>query len=129
MKRTPLQRKTPLKANASIKRTKKRTQSRPKTTPIRQSAKGQPCQVRVPGVCNGDWSTTVLAHLNGAGMALKAHDHEAAYACSACHEWLDGGFASTGYNRDVRDLWHLQAVIRTQRQLLEQGYKFVKVAA
>ena len=128
MKRTPLQRKTPLKANASLKRTKKRTQSRPKTTPIRQSAKGQPCQVRVPGVCNGDWSTTVLAHLNGAGMALKAHDHEAAYACSACHSWLDGGYVHH-YSKATRDLWHLEAVIQTQRLLLEQGYQFVKVAA
>lgn len=128
MKRTPLQRKTPLKANASLKRTKKRTQSRPKTTPIRQSAKGKPCQVRVPGVCNGDWSTTVLAHLNGAGMALKAHDHEGAYTCSACHSWLDGGYAKT-HTRAERDLWHLEGVIRTQRLLIDEGYQFVKVAA
>ena len=123
MKRSPLKRKTPLKAKAPMKRS-----SRPKATPIRQSAKGQPCQVRVPFICNVDSSTTVLAHLNGAGLALKAHDHEAAYACSACHEWLDGGYVKT-HSRAERDLYHLEGVINTQRLLVEQGYKFVKVAA
>tara|TARA_Y100001933_G_scaffold165039_1_gene163313 strand:+ start:1551 stop:1922 length:372 start_codon:yes stop_codon:yes gene_type:complete len=123
MKRSPLKRKTPLKAKAPMKRS-----SRPKATPIRQSANGQPCQVRVPFICNGDSSTTVLAHLNGAGLALKAHDHEAAYACSACHEWLDGGYVKT-HSRAERDLYHLEGVINTQRLLVEQGYKFVKVAA
>lgn len=123
MKRSPMKRKTPLKAKAPMKRS-----SRPKATPIRQSAKGQPCQVRVPFICNGDSSTTVLAHLNGAGLALKAHDHEAAYACSACHEWLDGGYVKT-HTRAERDLYHLEGVINTQRLLVEQGYKFVKVAA
>lgn len=123
MKRSPLKRKTPLNAKAPMKRS-----SRPKATPIRQSANGQPCQVRVPFICNGDSSTTVLAHLNGAGLALKAHDHEAAYACSACHEWLDGGYART-HTRAERDLYHLEGVINTQRLLVEQGYKFVKVAA
>jgi len=128
MKRTPMTRKTPLKARAPIKRKPSRkSASRPKTTPIRQSAEGKPCQVRVPFVCNGDWSTTVLAHLNGAGMAMKAHDHEGAYACSACHSWLDGGYAKT-HTRAERDLWHLEGVIRTQRLLIEEGYQFRKVA-
>lgn len=124
MKRSgPIKRKTPFKAKAPMKRS-----SRPKATPIRQSANGQPCQVRVPFICNGDSSTTVLAHLNGAGLALKAHDHEAAYACSACHKWLDGGYVKT-HTRAERDLYHLEGVINTQRLLVEQGYKFVKVAA
>lgn len=124
MKRTELKRKTPLKAKSPMKKS-----SKPKMTKIRASAKGEQCQVRVPGICNRDPSTTVLAHLNGSGTALKTSDHEAAYACSACHAWLDGGFATTGYNRDIRDLWHLQAVIRTQRILIEQGLIEIKGAA
>lgn len=124
MKRTPIKRKTPLKAKAPMKRSCK-----PKASPIRQSAQGEPCQVRVPGVCNGNPETVVLAHLNGGGMGMKASDHEAAYACSACHNWLDGGFAEAGYNREVRDLWHLQAVIRTQRILIEKGLIEVRGAA
>ena len=35
--------------------------SRPKMTAARREAKGQPCMVRIPGVCNGDPETTVLA--------------------------------------------------------------------
>lgn len=115
MKRSPLKR-TPMKRS-----------SKPKMTPIRKSAKGQDCQVRVPGVCNGDPSTTVLAHLNGGGMGAKAGDHEAAYCCSACHSWLDGGYAQAGHFKDMRDLWHLEGVIRTQRLLIEQG--LMEVAA
>ena len=39
-------------------------------------AKGEPCLLRVPGVCNGDSDTTVAAHSNqsahGKGKAMKA---------------------------------------------------------
>lgn len=122
MKRTPLKRKTPMKTKTPIKRTaSRRYASRPKATAIQLSAKGQQCQVRVPGVCTGNPETVVLAHLNGAGMGTKAADHEAAYACSACHEWLDGGYVRTGHTRSDRDLLHLYGVIRTQRIFIELG--------
>jgi hypothetical protein len=66
----------------------------PKMTPIRKSAKGQECTIRLPGVCNYDISTTVLCHSNelaaGKGMGLKAPDTNAAYGCSACHNVVDG---------------------------------------
>jgi len=102
-------------------------QARPKQTAIRKSARGQTCQVRVPGVCNHNPETTVLAHMNGAGMGAKAADHEAAYACSACHEWLDGGYVQQGCSRADRDLAHLFGVIRTQRILIDMG--LIEVAA
>jgi len=56
----------------------------------RDAAKGQPCTMRLSGVCNGNPETTVLAHRNGAGMAMKASDHDAADMCSACHDAYDG---------------------------------------
>lgn len=128
MKRTPLKRKTALKAKAPMKRAaapRKRPATKrakaARASKIRESARGQQCQVRVPGICNGDPATVVLAHLNGAGAGTKAHDIHGAYACSECHGWLDGGFAQAGHNRDTRDLWHLQGVIRTQCILLEKG--------
>jgi len=125
-----LKTKTPIKAKAPMKRTASKPKSRlAKTGKIRKSAKGQPCLVRVPGVCNGNTETTVLAHVNGGGVGVKAGDHEAAYACSTCHEWLDGGYVQHGYSRDTRDLWHLQGVIRTQRVLIEKGLIEVKGAA
>lgn len=118
----PIQRKTPLRAKAPMKKA-----SKPKMTPIRSSAKGQPCQVRVPGICNGDPSTTVLAHLNGGGIGAKHHDIHGAFACSDCHSWLDGGYVQERAGRGTRDLYHLQAVIRTQCILIEQG--LMEVAA
>lgn len=66
----------------------------PRMTPIRKSARGQDCTMRIPGVCNCDTDTTVLAHSNfladGKGMGLKAPDTAACYACSSCHDVLDG---------------------------------------
>ena len=55
----------------------------------RKAAKGQPCTMRLPGVCNGNIETTVLAHANGAGMGTKSDDFNAADCCSACHDVLD----------------------------------------
>jgi hypothetical protein len=67
---------------------------RPKSTPIRASARGQECTLQLLGVCNGDASTVVLCHSNklaaGKGMGLKASDLAAAYGCSSCHDVLDG---------------------------------------
>ena len=45
--------------------------------------------VRIPGVCNHNPETVVLAHQNGGGMGLKAAHCEAAYACSDCHDAVD----------------------------------------
>lgn len=100
-----------------------------KTSKIRESARGKSCKVRVPGVCNGDPETVVLAHLNGAGVGRKAPDHHGADACCACHEWLDGGYAQQGCSREYRDLLHLEGVIRTQDRLIEEGFITIKGAA
>lgn len=135
--KTSLKTKRPLKARAPMKRSKNNFRSTgkvqktkaPKTSPIRRSANGQPCLARIPGVCNGRTDTTVLAHLNGGGMGGKNSDHEGCYACSDCHSWLDGGYVQQGYSRDTRDLWHLQAVMRTLRVLIELGFVQIKGAA
>lgn len=92
---------------------------------IRKSAKNQECQVRITGICNHDNSTTVFAHLNGAGLGIKHSDLFGAYACSNCHSWLDGGYVKSS-TRDIRDFMHLQAVFRTQLMLLEQGLVTIK---
>ena len=88
-----------------------------------RSAKGQPCQLRIPGVCKpapGN-ETTVLAHLNGGGMAYKHQNIHGAYGCEACHSWVDKDYVHSVYSRDTRDLWHLQGVIRTQVIMIEDG--------
>jgi len=93
------------------------------TSKLRKAARGRDCQVRVPGICNYDPATTVLAHLNGGGIGRKRHDLHAAWCCSACHAWLDGGYANDEQcsGRTERDIYHLDGVIRTQEILIQEG--------
>ena len=72
-------------------------------------------------VCSHDSDTVVLAHLNGGGMGMKASDlSEAAWACANCHRWLDFDYAKD-HTREQRDLYHLEAVIRTISILEREG--------
>lgn len=68
--------------------------SRPKTTKIRQSARGEECLLQFPIPEYHDPATVVLCHDNrlesGKGMGLKAPDTAAAYGCVHCHNILDG---------------------------------------
>lgn len=95
-------------------------------------ARGQPCQMRVPGVCNYDDSTTVSAHSNnsvhGHGRGIKAHDCFTADACSACHAWLDQGKASreekdaawrAGFERTLLARFMCGAISVTGKRLTE----------
>jgi hypothetical protein len=62
---------------------------------LTESAKGQDCTLRLPGVCNHNSWTTVFAHYPGSqktgpkGTAAKGHDLHGGYACSACHDFID----------------------------------------
>jgi len=87
---------------------------------IRNSARMEECQVRIPFICNGTPETTVLAHLNGGGMGKKHHDIHGAYCCSACHDAIDGR-SKTSYTKDQLKLWHLEGIIRTQKILIENN--------
>ena len=89
---------------------------------LRESAKGQPCMVRIPGVCNGNQETTVLAHLNGGGMGLKDRDVFGSFACSACHDIVDFRVKSR-FSRTAIRLFHHEGMVNTQRWWLENGYK------
>lgn len=50
--------------------------------------------MRMVGVCNFNPETTVWAHANGLaagkGRGLKSPDALGTYACSACHDVIDG---------------------------------------
>jgi len=85
-----------------------------------RSAREQPCQVRIPGVCNHRPETTVFAHLNGGGMGRKKSSIHGAYACSDCHDVLDSR-RGTMYTPQELRLFHLDAVIRTQEIMLKDG--------
>lgn len=90
------------------------------TVNLRQLARGRDCQVRIPGVCNGNPETTVLAHLGGGGMGRKRHDLHGAWCCSSCHDAVDGR-VTTGFPREILEVYHLEAVIRTQESLIAEG--------
>jgi hypothetical protein len=95
---------------------------------IRKAAQGRECQIRIPGICNGNPETTVLCHLPGGGMGAKQNDLFASFGCSDCHAYVDGGFSSDttylydpGITGEIVSLYHHEGVIRTQEILLKEG--------
>ena len=90
---------------------------------LRKLARDQECQVRIPGVCNRDDSTTVLAHFRMAGLCgtgKKPADIVGAWCCSSCHDAIDGR-AKTQYSHDELRLMHLEGVVRTINELIKLG--------
>lgn len=56
---------------------------------FRNSAKGEECTLRL-GNCSSS-ETVVLAHIGrNRGWAIKCADYFAVYACSNCHDIIDG---------------------------------------
>lgn len=102
-------------------------------TNLRDLAKGQQCQIRMPGVCNYSPETTVLAHYRMAGICgtgQKPPDECGAWACSACHDVVDGRAKmpkSLYYGTDPTPLYFAEGVIRTLHELSRLGYKMKKI--
>ena len=91
--------------------------------PLRDSAKGEDCALRLPGVCNQNPETTVLAHVpcGQRGMGMKGPDMIAVYACSACHDALDKR------GRGEIDPWDvIRAVAETQMKFVAKGLMTIK---
>ena len=92
---------------------------------LRKLAKGRECQVRVPGVCNSNPETVVLAHINerallGVGTGMKPHDLFGAYCCSACHDAVDGR-TDGDYTWPELDKYLSDGIFRTQKILIDEG--------
>lgn len=77
------------------------------------AAKGQPCTLRLPGICNSNPETTVSAHIRDQhkGMGQKASDYSIVFACSDCHFALDQGHLGDEANwyvvRGLQETWGL----------------------
>lgn len=86
-------------------------------TNFRKAARGRPCTLRVPGVCNRNPETTVLAHINTEfkGVALKSPDLCAVRACSDCHDYV-GDMVSP----EMR-LIALEGLLRTLKAYMNEG--------
>ena len=61
---------------------------------LRKLARDRECQVRIPGICNHNPETTVLAHLGGAGMGIAHNGRDA----------LAHGGGGVGHGSDDRAL-------------------------
>ena len=102
-----------------------------KTTPlrskaIRNAARGEQCQLQIPGVCNGDPATVVACHspLAEDRQGTKAPDHAVAFGCSDCHDHLDkrAGRISA---EDQHYYFH-RGMVQTIARLIEMGIITVK---
>lgn len=92
-----------------------------KSKKLRNSARGQDCMVRIPGVCNFNPETTVLAHVGeGGGMGQKTDDIEAAFCCSNCHDAIDGRL-KTDWHKQELVLFALRGAERTRKYWLSVG--------
>lgn len=80
--------------------------------------------IRVPTVCNGNPTTTVLCHVRLIGISgagLKAPDALATFGCSDCHAVCDGQRKSD-FGPGERRLMLLEGMARTQSWLIAHGY-------
>ena len=90
---------------------------------LRKLAKGQECQIRIPGACNFNSETTILAHtqIKGThGMGMKCPHLIGAWCCSNCHDIIDGR-KKTEFSREEIANFKFEGVIRTQVALIEKG--------
>lgn len=83
-------------------------------------ARGKPCLFLLAGICNRNPETTVAAHSNwaqhgGKGGARKADDCYSAWACFACHTWLDSGPTDSEKKRMAFMFAHLSQVNHWRR--------------
>lgn len=91
---------------------------------LRESARGQMCLVRIPGICNHDPETVVLAHLNGGGMGMKHNDLFGAFCCEKCHSEYDR--RTRLKEKSYVDLCFFQGMQRTQQYWLDNGLVVTK---
>ena len=103
-----------------------------RSTKVLNSARGQPCAMRLPGICNGNPETTVWCHLNGGafgkGMGQKAHDILGFHGCSDCHRYLDTGHGTRPHvSNDMLLECLLNAVCETYVRLVRAGIVVVPI--
>lgn len=79
--------------------------------------------IRLPGVCNHNPESTVLAHarFKNTGMGLKEPDLFGAFSCSSCHDVIDGRRKYIELSREHVQLMFAMGVFRTQKYWLEKG--------
>lgn len=90
---------------------------------LRKSAQGQQCTLRLTG-CNYNPETVVLAHIRinkFCGTGIKPPDYMGCFACSNCHDKIDGRVKSDTVYKDI-----LRAHFETMQHWVEAGLIEVK---
>lgn len=76
-----------------------------RSSAITNHAKGQPCAIKLPGICWGGTETTVFCHFNsfafGKAMARKATDLAGFFGCYGCHAYVDTGHSTKPLMSDL----------------------------
>jgi len=86
---------------------------------IRKSAKGEDCSLRLVPCSSNE--TTVLAHIGRVrGVGIKCNDIHAVYACSNCHDVIDGR-VNHNFTREELAYEVLRALEETQLKLIDKG--------
>jgi hypothetical protein len=86
---------------------------------ITKSARGEDCSLRL-GQCSSP-ETVILAHIGKSrGIGIKCGDYFAVYACSSCHDIIDGRVNSQ-YTKDELNTDKLRALEETQAKLFSKG--------
>lgn len=93
---------------------------------IRESARGEDCTVRIPGICHYQPEYTIWSHFRGLaggkGMGIKSHDACGAYACTACDAVYDGQRPRPeGMTKEDVDLAWLKGHILSLVKLIKKG--------
>ncbi len=92
---------------------------------ITASARGEDCQVRIPGVCTFDPEKTIWSHCRhgaaGKGKSIKALDVAGAYACTACDACYDQMQGAKGMTREQIDLDWFMGHMRSLVLLAQKG--------
>ena len=83
--------------------------------PLREYAKGRPCTLRIPGICQDNGRNTCGCHINSneKGTGNKSPDLFMVVGCWACHGWMDGGYLEHGVTKAERDAEVLRAYLES----------------
>lgn len=94
---------------------------------IRKSARDEECTLNIVGVCNYNTETTVLAHLpdESNGIGTKPDDISACYACSSCHDVIDGR-VKWNIEASEKEWYYRRAQTRTLRRLIDKEIITIK---
>jgi hypothetical protein len=92
---------------------------------LTRHAQLQPCTLRLPG-CNGDTATTVFCHAPSVskGTGIKSPDWWGGFACSSCHDLVDGRTPTHLPEVIIKDAW-LRSIHETQRIFFRDGLLMV----